>query len=93
MIEADNDPPQEMGDSSVEVNDEMLELASAKRAEAMEAASDGDIAFTTRTRFNLSQHTLQISQLICCGVFELQAGLKKRSSCTQKPSRTILIQR
>ena len=41
VIEPDNDPPQEMGDSSLEVNDDMLELASAKRAEAMEAASEG----------------------------------------------------
>lgn len=41
MIEGDNDPPQEMGDSSLEVTDDMLELASAKRAEAMEAASEG----------------------------------------------------
>ena len=41
VIEGDNDPPQEMGDSSLEVTDDMLELASAKRAEAMEAASEG----------------------------------------------------
>ena len=41
VIEPDNDPPQEMGDGSLEVTDDMLELASAKRAEAMEAASEG----------------------------------------------------
>ncbi len=41
VIEEDTGPVQEMGDTSIEVTDEMLEIASAKRAEAMEAVSEG----------------------------------------------------
>ena len=41
VIDPDTDAPQEMGDDSLLVNDDMLATASAKRAEAMEAASEG----------------------------------------------------
>lgn len=41
VIAADMDPAQQMGDESVEPTDEMLELASDKRDEAMAAVADG----------------------------------------------------
>ena len=41
VVEPDNDPPQEMGDESVEVTDDMMEQANDKRMEAMMAMNDG----------------------------------------------------
>lgn len=44
VIEPDNDPPQEMGDVSLEeVSDEMMEVSSDKRNEAMMAANEGNL--------------------------------------------------
>ncbi|KAH9721443.1 FAM10 family protein [Citrus sinensis] len=43
IVEADNDPPQKMGDSSTEVTDEKREAAAEAKAKAMEAISEGTI--------------------------------------------------
>ncbi|XP_010439307.1 PREDICTED: FAM10 family protein At4g22670 [Camelina sativa] len=41
-VEPDNDPPQKMGDSSVEVTDENREAAQVAKGKAMEALSEGN---------------------------------------------------
>ncbi|XP_021768404.1 FAM10 family protein At4g22670-like [Chenopodium quinoa] len=41
IVEPDNDPPQKMGDSSVEVTDENREAAQEEKMKAMEAISEG----------------------------------------------------
>ncbi|GAB2224556.1 hypothetical protein Droror1_Dr00005318 [Drosera rotundifolia] len=41
VVEPDNDPPQKMGDPSVEVTDENREAAQEAKAKAMEAISEG----------------------------------------------------
>ena len=41
MIEADTDEPQEMGDFSMEVSEEMMDQANEKRSQAMGASSEG----------------------------------------------------
>lgn len=41
VVDADHDEPQEMGDESKEVTDEMMDLSSEKRSEAQAALSDG----------------------------------------------------
>ena len=41
-IPPDDDPPQEMGDSSVEVTEEMLEKSQEERSNAMMAVSNGN---------------------------------------------------
>ncbi|KAK9198466.1 hypothetical protein WN944_013650 [Citrus x changshan-huyou] len=43
IVEADNDPPQKMGDSSTEVTDEKREAAAEAKAKAMEAISEGKL--------------------------------------------------
>ena len=40
-ISADSDPPQEMGDASLVVTEEMEEKASSERSDGMMAAIDG----------------------------------------------------
>ncbi|XP_028807287.1 FAM10 family protein At4g22670 [Neltuma alba] len=42
-VEPDNDPPQKMGDSSVEVTEESRDASQAAKAKAMEAISDGKL--------------------------------------------------
>ncbi|KAF7810145.1 FAM10 family protein [Senna tora] len=42
-VEPDNDPPQKMGDSSVEVTEESRDAAQSAKAKAMEAISDGKL--------------------------------------------------
>ncbi|KAL6001435.1 hypothetical protein ACLOJK_007173 [Asimina triloba] len=41
VVEPDNDPPQQMGDSSVEVTDESRDAAQMSKSKAMEAISEG----------------------------------------------------
>ena len=41
-VEPDNDPPQKMGDASVEVTDENREAAQEAKGKAMEALSEGN---------------------------------------------------
>eukprot|EP01018_Ginkgo_biloba_P034985 Gb_38092 [translate_table: standard] len=43
VIEPDNDPPQKMGDPSIEVTEEQRDAAQMAKAKAMEAMSDGDL--------------------------------------------------
>uniref|UniRef100_A0A1E1XF55 Putative heat shock 70kd protein n=1 Tax=Amblyomma aureolatum TaxID=187763 RepID=A0A1E1XF55_9ACAR len=43
VVEADNDDPLPMGDSSVEVTEENMEQSSEKRGQAMEAQSEGKL--------------------------------------------------
>ncbi|TYI53676.1 hypothetical protein E1A91_D11G021200v1 [Gossypium mustelinum] len=43
VVEPDNDPPQKMGDSSVEVNDENRDAAQLAKAKAMDAISEGKL--------------------------------------------------
>ncbi|KAL9260761.1 TPR repeat-containing thioredoxin TDX-like protein [Drosera capensis] len=43
VVEPDNDPPQKMGDPSVEVTDENREAAQEAKAKAMEAISEGKL--------------------------------------------------
>ncbi|XP_042509875.1 FAM10 family protein At4g22670-like [Macadamia integrifolia] len=42
-VEPDNDPPQKMGDSSVEVTDENRDASQGAKAQAMEAISEGKL--------------------------------------------------
>ncbi|ERM95952.1 hypothetical protein AMTR_s00060p00207730 [Amborella trichopoda] len=42
-VAPDNDPPQKMGDPSVEVTDEMLDAAQMAKAKAMAAVSEGNL--------------------------------------------------
>ncbi|KAK4260456.1 hypothetical protein QN277_003563 [Acacia crassicarpa] len=42
-VEPDNDPPQKMGDSSIEVTEESRDASQAAKAKAMEAISDGKL--------------------------------------------------
>ncbi|KAI7734596.1 hypothetical protein M8C21_010813, partial [Ambrosia artemisiifolia] len=42
-VEPDNDPPQKMGDSSVEVSEENRDASQEAKAKAMEAISDGKL--------------------------------------------------
>ncbi|KAG2681453.1 hypothetical protein I3760_11G145500 [Carya illinoinensis] len=42
-VEPDNDPPQKMGDSSVEVSEESRDAAQTAKAKAMEAISEGNL--------------------------------------------------
>ncbi|GAB4834242.1 hypothetical protein Ancab_032508 [Ancistrocladus abbreviatus] len=42
-VEPDNDPPQKMGDPSIEVTDENHEASQAAKAQAMEAISEGKL--------------------------------------------------
>ena len=41
VVEEDHDEPQEMGDDSKEITDEMLDVSSEKRSEALSAFSEG----------------------------------------------------
>ncbi|KAH1080373.1 hypothetical protein J1N35_020134 [Gossypium stocksii] len=43
VVEPDSDPPQKMGDSSVEVNDENRDAAQLAKAKAMDAISEGKL--------------------------------------------------
>ncbi|PON92937.1 N-terminal acetyltransferase A, auxiliary subunit [Trema orientale] len=43
VVEPDNDPPQKMGDPSVEVTDENRDASQAAKAKAMEAISEGNL--------------------------------------------------
>ncbi|KAK6935235.1 Tetratricopeptide repeat [Dillenia turbinata] len=43
IVEPDNDPPQKMGDSSVEVTEENRDASQAAKAQAMEAISEGKL--------------------------------------------------
>ncbi|XP_037567573.1 hsc70-interacting protein-like [Dermacentor silvarum] len=43
VVEPDHDDPLSMGDSSVEVTEEMMEQSSEKRGQAMEAQSEGKL--------------------------------------------------
>ncbi|KAK2664564.1 hypothetical protein Ddye_003138 [Dipteronia dyeriana] len=43
VMEPDNDPPQKMGDSSVEVTEEMWDAAQASKSKAMGAISEGKL--------------------------------------------------
>jgi suppressor of tumorigenicity protein 13 len=43
VIEPDNDPPQKMGDPSVDVTDEKRDEAQIAKSKAMEAMADGDL--------------------------------------------------
>lgn len=43
VIEGDTEEPQPMGDDTMEVTDDMMEQANAKRSEAMVAMSDGNL--------------------------------------------------
>lgn len=43
VIEPDNDPPQKMGDASVEVTDEKRDEAQIAKSKAVEAMADGDL--------------------------------------------------
>lgn len=42
VIEADNEPSQDMGDDSIEVTEEMMDQANDKRIEAVDALNDGE---------------------------------------------------
>ncbi|XP_047956722.1 TPR repeat-containing thioredoxin TDX [Salvia hispanica] len=44
IVEPDNDPPQKMGDPSVEVTEENQEAAQLSKAKAMEAIADGKLS-------------------------------------------------
>ncbi|KAI0226841.1 Hsc70-interacting protein [Lamellibrachia satsuma] len=57
VIAPDNDPPQEMGDDTIEPTDEMVEKSGEKRSVALEALSDGRLeeavqAFTEAIKDN-----------------------------------------
>ena len=52
VIEPDTGAPQEMGDDSLEVTEEMMDQANDKRSEAMAAVSDG----TFRLLIHLIHH-------------------------------------
>ena len=41
VIEEDKDEPQEMGDASLEVSEEMMDQSNDKRSQAMAASSEG----------------------------------------------------
>ena len=64
MIEPDTGAPQEMGDDSLEVTEEMMDQANDKRSEAMAAVSDG----TFRHLIHLIHHKCYLITQLCSGI-------------------------
>ncbi|KAK2504061.1 hypothetical protein MC885_013853 [Smutsia gigantea] len=57
VIEPDTDAPQEMGDESVEITEEMMDQANDKKVAAIDALNDGELQkaidlFTDATKLN-----------------------------------------
>ncbi|KAL1778172.1 Hsc70-interacting [Sigmodon hispidus] len=90
VIEPDTDAPQEMGDENLEITEEMMDQANAKKGDAIEALNDGELQkavdlFTEA--INLNPH-LTILYAKSANVF---AKLQKPNAAIQDCDRAIEI--
>ncbi|KAK3228326.1 hypothetical protein Dsin_008188 [Dipteronia sinensis] len=90
VVEPDNDPPQKMGDSSVEVTEEMRDAAQASKSKAMGAISEGklDEAIDQLTEAVMLNPTSAILYAARAGVF---VKLKKPSAAIRDANAALQI--